>query len=129
MFKLTAEQIDLLHDECIKETGGLAGTKDPGYVHLIADKPFMVLYSFEQYPGFFLKAACYMHSIITTHAFFDANKRTGLLCALTFLDLNNYSLDVDWEELFNITILVATNDLSLEELAEYFEKNSIYIGD
>ena len=42
----------------------------------------------ELYPTLFQKAAVYAHHIIRGHVFLDGNKRTGLSCALRFLEVN-----------------------------------------
>ena len=116
---LTVEQIIELHDDAIAEDGGLVGVKDPGYVELIAEKPFQDYFGQELYPGLFMKAAVYFHGIATAHAFFDANKRTAVYTCLTFLALNGSPLEAEWDELFEVAIKVATNEMGLHDLADW----------
>jgi death on curing protein len=52
-------------------------------------------------------AAAYLFHVVSNHAFVDGNKRTGLLCALVFLDLNGVSLDQDSQALYDVTMAVA----------------------
>ena len=52
----------------------------------------------ELYPTLFQKAAVYAHHIITGHIFLDGNKRTGLNCAILFLEFNGCSLRLDIED-------------------------------
>lgn len=49
----------------------------------------------ELFPTLFQKAAVYAHHIITGHIFLDGNKRTGLSCAILFLELNGCTLCLD----------------------------------
>ncbi len=53
----------------------------------------------ELYPTLFQKAAVYAHHIITGHIFLDGNKRTGLHCAILFLEFNGCTLRLDIEDL------------------------------
>ncbi|WP_445933734.1 type II toxin-antitoxin system death-on-curing family toxin [Paenibacillus sp. FSL H8-0104] len=64
----------------------------------------------EQYSGLFNKAAILMSGLITSHCFYDANKRTGVLCTYVFLNINGYELDASDEDLFSTAIKIATND-------------------
>jgi death-on-curing protein len=68
-----------------------------------------------------------MHSIISNHVFNDGNKRTGLESAIIFLRLNGHRLDYDLthDEIYNITIRVASGELSLKETQEWFKANII----
>ncbi len=52
----------------------------------------------ELYPTLFQKAAVYAHHIITGHIFLDGNKRTGLNCAILFLEFNGCTLRLDIED-------------------------------
>jgi death-on-curing protein len=42
-------------------------------------------------------AAAYLFHIVKNHAFLDGNKRTALVAALVFLDINGVSLERDDE--------------------------------
>ena len=44
------------------------------------------------------KAAVYAHHIITGHIFLDGNKRTGLHCAVLFLEFNGCTLCLDIDD-------------------------------
>lgn len=48
----------------------------------------------EQYPEFPTKAAVLLRAVASNHALPDGNKRTALLCAILFANLNGY----DWVE-------------------------------
>ncbi|ANE46618.1 death-on-curing protein [Paenibacillus swuensis] len=121
---LTRKQIVQLHDYALSQDGGLDGIKEPGYLDLIAEKPYTTLFNEEQYPGLFLKAAIYMEGLATAHAFNDANKRTALFVMLTFMSINGYSIDADADDLFEVTILVATNRWNRTQLARWIEEHA-----
>lgn len=95
----------------------------------------------EIYPKVFDKAAVYMFSIISNHVFQDGNKRTGLESGLLFLKLNGYKLkenlskiDVENRQtpksgsgtneiLFNFTMEMASDEISLDASRKWFEEN------
>ena len=52
----------------------------------------------ELYPTLPQKAAVYAHHIITGHIFMDGNKRTGLNCAILFLEFNGCTLRLDLDD-------------------------------
>ncbi len=78
-------------------------------------------------------AGLYMHSIISNHVFQDGNKRTGLLAALTFLNLNGFQIKRtqsllagnDYDHSYEFTLKVASGKVSLEDCQSWFEKNII----
>jgi death-on-curing protein len=121
VLRLTYEHIVTLHDMALLQYGGLPGVKDEGYIHLVVDKPFSEFFGEEQYPGIFLKAAVYWHGLATAHCFNDGNKRTALMTALVFLQINGYELAVEDDVLFDVCIQVATKQLDLHGLARWIE--------
>ncbi|VBB10419.1 death-on-curing family protein [Burkholderia stabilis] len=64
-------------------------------------------------------AATYATAIARGHVFNDANKRTGLTCALTYMERQGISISrlADLEDLM---VDVADGSVTSEELAEYF---------
>lgn len=74
-------------------------------------------------------AGLYMHSIVSNHVFQDGNKRTGLLAALTFLNLNGFQIQrkqsTDYDFSYDFTMKVASGKVSLEECQSWFEENII----
>jgi len=121
---LKVDQIIAIHDQELAESNGLPGIKEPGYLEFIAEKPFTEVFGQEQYPGLFNKAAILMSALITSHCFFDANKRTGVLCTYVFLHINGYELNASDDDLFDKAIQVATNDYTTPALAKWLEVNS-----
>ncbi len=69
-------------------------------------------------------AAAYLFHIAHSQAFVDGNKRTGLVAALVFLDLNGVTVGVESEGLYELTIAVATGKMDktgiAAELAQRF---------
>jgi len=85
------------------------------------------------YPDIFHQAAAYMFHIIKDHVFMDGNKRTGLACAVTFLQWNNVMFGrFDEEEAYAFVIDVAAGPNDPEEavprIARWLERASVGIG-
>lgn len=72
------------------------------------------------YPEIYHKAGLYMYNIIANHIFQDGNKRTGLEVALLFLQLNGYDLIIEDDTLTQFTLSIASGELSLEEVQNWF---------
>ncbi len=63
-------------------------------------------------------ASKYAVSIAVSHAFSDANKRTGLAVCLEYLSLNDYELIDDNDKLADAIVGAVVNDLSEIEFAD-----------
>jgi death-on-curing protein len=64
-------------------------------------------------------AALYAVAIVEGHPFQDGNKRTALLAAYTFLDLNGLELSLEKEdEIFDLITTVAETDEEVSESAD-----------
>lgn len=122
--KLDPEDIRMIHNDVLKEYGGLSGEYEPGLIDFMAEKPFQEAFGQELYPGLFMKAAVYLHGFASHQYFCDGNKRTGVQCMWTFLRINGYELTAETIDIFETTKKVATNKMDLEDLAEWIKQNS-----
>ena len=60
------------------------------------------------YPDIFHQAGSYLFHIVKNHVFNDGNKRTGLCCALTFLEWNGYKIKpLNEDAVFDFVVAVA----------------------
>jgi len=78
----------------------------------------------EFYPTLFDKAAALLDSIIHNHPFIDGNKRTALLAAGSFLDLNNWELTFDKDEAVKLALAVANKQLAMPEIVQWLQTHS-----
>jgi death-on-curing protein len=88
MIRLAIKQVIALHDELIRETGGLSGLRDAGLLESALSAPFAAFDGVSAYPTIEAKAARLAYGLIKNHPFADGNKRIGILAALSFLELN-----------------------------------------
>lgn len=121
---LTSQQIKIINQILIHETGGSFGVRDNYTISSLEFLPQQTTYGEELYKGVFVKGALYIRNIIMNHPFLDGNKRTGMACGLTFLELNNYKLIVKDGEIEDFAVKVVIDKLELKDIANWLEKNS-----
>ncbi|ACR68088.1 type II toxin-antitoxin system death-on-curing family toxin [Edwardsiella ictaluri] len=107
-----------IHDFILAHEPGLVGYQDAGRVDAtLARVDNRILY--EQMNDIFQIAAAYAVSIARGHVFADANKRTALVTALTYLDMQGVNLKRT-QKLEDIMVDVAEGTLDLDDLADIF---------
>ena len=121
---LTEDAVLLIHQEQIAEFGGAQGVRDPGLLASALAQPRATFEGRFLHTSLYEMAAAYLFHIAHSQAFVDGNKRTGLVTALVFLDLNGVTVDVESEGLYELTIAVATGKMDktgiAAELAQRF---------
>jgi len=120
---LTLEEILRLHFQIIEDYGGSHGVRDEGRLRSVVSAPAQVVFSKEQYPTIYSKAAVYLRNIIGDHPFSDGNKRTALTVCSIFLSRNGWQLDTNPITLENFTVGAATEHLSIEEISSWLEEH------
>jgi len=76
------------------------------------------------YKSLFEMAAVYAFHIIKNHPFVDANKRTGMTCAILFLERNGYRMMINRGQIYEIATGIADNRIRKEEVVQFFQENS-----
>jgi death-on-curing protein len=84
--------------------------------------------NFEKHATLFDVAATYAYNISMRQAFINGNKRTGLQCALVFLDGNGYSVESDEKALFEKMAEMHAGPEKKTEFAEFLRKCSVRKG-
>ena len=106
-----------IHDMQLAEHGGGAGLRDGNLLESALAKPEnLTAYG---NPDAAALAAAYGYGISRNHAFIDGNKRTGLVAAELFLQLNGWRLVVDDEDCVLTMLAVATGDITEEAFASW----------
>lgn len=121
---LAAEDILVLHDRVIEETGGAHGIHDLGLLIAAAERPRTSFGGKELYPNTFLKTAALFESIARNHAFVDGNKRTAVLAAARFLFINGYALTATNPELERFVLTAVVKKRSIEKIAAWLKRHS-----
>lgn len=106
---LTAEEVEHIHDLALARHGGLAGVRDRGALESALAQPMWSGDPVEQ-------AGAYLYFLARSHAFSDGNKRTALICCLTWLRLHGLRHRLTQDELFDLTLSAAQGTLSKDEV-------------
>jgi death-on-curing protein len=73
----------------------------------------------------FTIAAAYAFHLAQTQAFLDGNKRTAVITALTFLELNYVTKTPNNLEIYNAMIAIAERRMDKAALAELFRRAAV----
>ena len=121
---LTAEQVLFIHYRLVGETGGEHGVRELGLLKSAIARPQATFDRQELYPDIFEKAAALMESLINNHPFVDGNKRTGIACAVLFLQQNGVSFSAKNADLEKFTLRVASSKVGRSDITEWLKKHS-----
>jgi len=101
----------------LAEHGGGAGLRDVNLLESALAKPENLAAYGD--PDAAALAAAYGYGISRNHAFIDGNKRTALVAAELFLQLNGWRLVVDDADCVLTMLAVATGDITEDAFAEW----------
>jgi len=111
------EVVLAIHDEQLAEHGGQAGVRDRGLLESALARPQnQFAYGEHALPRL---AASYSFGISRNHPFLDGNKRTSLVIAELFLDLNGVELTASDAECVTTFLALASGELSEDELTQW----------
>ena len=125
MKKLTKEQILMIHNELIRETGGSVGLRDEGLLDSALNVPFQGFGDVDNFPSLQQKGARLGYGLICNHAFVDGNKRIGAHIMLLCLSLNGIELEYTQEELSDLILNVAAGKLQFEDMVKWVIKHQV----
>lgn len=119
---LSVDVVLALHQRQFDRFGGGAGLRDRGLLESAVAQPQASFGGTYAHEGLFAMAAAYLFHLVSNHPFVDGNKRTGLLAALVFLDLNGVSLLADSEAIYSLTMGVAEGRIDKAALTAELER-------
>ena len=119
---LLREVVFSAHEESLARFGGLAGLRDPAMLDSALGKP-QNLFAYGK-PTLFALAASYAFGIIKNHPFTDGNKRTGLIAAIVFLELNGFAFHAAEVDAVIRTLGLAAGEVSERDYAAWLKANS-----
>jgi death-on-curing protein len=117
---LDVEDVLLIHAEQLPVYGGAAGIRDRGLLESAVAMPRASAGGKFAHEDLFAMAAAYAFHIAQNQPFVDGNKRTGLLAAVVFLDLNGIVIADSAGVLYDAMIAVAERRLDKLGLAATF---------
>lgn len=115
---LTLEDVLEIHALQLARYGGEIGLRDQGLLESALAQPKATFDGEFVHDGLFAMAAAYLYHIVSNHPFLDGNKRSGLLTALVFLDLNGIVIERGSKSLYDLTMAVAKGRADKDEIAK-----------
>lgn len=131
---LTEDDIKCIHDALVEDFMDSsdpispAGVRDRSLLSSAAQRPQTSLGEHLKYPTAEMAAAALFHSVVLNHAFFNGNKRTGLVALLAMLDANGLVLTCSQEELFKFTIRVAQHAIIPANADQIADREVLHIS-
>lgn len=113
-----------MHEEAISLHGGPEGIRDLGLLESALARPKNLFAYSEPLSSLAQLAAAYAKGIVANHPFVDGNKRAAFVVSLTFLSLNGCRITASKEDRVLTFWRLASGDLSEEQLAFWFERNT-----
>ena len=115
---LSRDVVEALHEEQLRQHGGLKGIKDENALEAAIARPLDKAACGE--PDICDLAAAYLYAIASHHPFSDGNKRTAFLASSVFLDVNGFDIRADNALVYQFVMDVAAGAVSEESAARWF---------
>ena len=122
---LTVEDVTHIHEEQIAAYGGAAGVRDQVLLQSAVAMPQASFGEAYLHEDLAHMAAAYAFHIAQNQPFLDGNKRTGLVAALVFLDLNGVTVLDPQERLYDAMIAIAERRMDKDGLAVLLRELSV----
>ena len=120
---LDSQDLYVLHNQLLARFGGLEGIRDEGLLESALDRPVQK-FQYEQESTLPELAASYTYGIARNHPFSDGNRRSSLLAAIVFLEINGMKFNATEEEAVLETLALAAGERTEKEYASWLTKNS-----
>lgn len=121
LFLTLAEVVDI-HSNQIGSYGGLPGIRDINLLSSAIAMPRASFHGEYLHNDIYEMAAVYGFHIGKNHPFVDGNKRTALVSALVFLELNGISISDPQEKLYDAMLDLSTGKLNKSEFSGILRK-------
>jgi death-on-curing protein len=114
-----------MHGELLREHGGPEGVRDLGLLESALARPLNIFAYAEPAPSLPRLAAAYAKGIVANHPFVDGNKRAAFAVSVTFLKLNGLEMTAAKEDRVATFWRLAAGEITEDELALWFERNTV----
>ncbi|MEN3793490.1 type II toxin-antitoxin system death-on-curing family toxin [Fulvimarina sp. MAC3] len=114
---LSRQAIETIHDEQLREQGGLFGLKDENALEAALSRPVNKAASGE--PDIFDLAAVYLYGLVRNHPFNDGNKRIAFIAAYVFPRLHGYRIEAGQPVVIAFVLGVAAGEIDEEGAARF----------
>ena len=120
---IDAQAVLVIHAKIIDKTGGSHGVRDIGLVESAVAAPRQSFGGKKLYESVFAKAGVLFKKLAGHHPFVDGNKRTAFVSTARFLHRNGCKITAANNNVIDFTVRVVEDELEVEEIAEWLNKN------
>ncbi len=120
---LTRLVVDAIHNDQLREHGGLPGVRDDNALESALARPRQK-WHYSERADVPLLAAAYAFGLVRNHPYRDGNKRIGFLAMVTFLGVNGYSFSASEAEVVAEILALADGSVSEEAIADWIRPHS-----
>lgn len=115
--------VDAIHNDQLREHGGLPGVRDENVLESALARPQQKWHYADDVDVPTL-AAAYGFGLVRNHPYRDGNKRIGFLAMVTFLGVNGYELTASDAEVVAEILALAAGDVSEDDFAAWVHEFS-----
>lgn len=120
---IAKDEVIGIHDRLVSETGESKFILDEGLLESALNAP-QAYYGGEYcYKTIHEQAAIYLSRIASNHAFEQGNKRTAFAVMVTFLNKNDYDIEIAVDEIERLVIELVMHKITEEELINIFKEH------
>ena len=115
--------VDAIHDEQLREHGGLPGVRDENVLEPALARP-QQKWHYSDRTDVPMLAAAYAFGLVKNHPYRDGDKRIGFLAMATFLGVNGYELSAADAEVVAEFLGLAEGRVSEQALADWIREHT-----
>jgi death-on-curing protein len=115
--------VDALHNDQLREHGGLPGVRDENALESALARP-QQKWHYADRTDVPMLAAAYAFALVQNHPYRDGNKRIGFLAMVTFLGVNGHDFSATDAEVVTEFVALAAGSVSEEALAHWIRQHS-----
>ena len=115
--------MDAIHNDQLREHGGLPGVRDENVLESALARP-QQKWHYSDRTDVPMLAASYAFGLVKNHPYRDGNKRIGFLAMVTFLDLNGYEFSATDAEVVAEILALADGSVSEDAMGDWIRKHS-----
>lgn len=115
--------VDAIHNDQLREHGGLPGVRDENVLEAALARP-QQMWHYADRSDLPTVAAAYAFGLVKNHPYRDGNKRIGFLAVVTFLGVNGYDFSATDAEVVAEILALADGSVSEEGLADWIREHS-----
>ena len=115
--------VDAIHNDQLREHGGLPGVRDENALESALARP-QQKWHYSERTDLPTLAAAYAYGLVQNHPYRDGNKRIGFLAMITFLGVNGYAFSATDAEVVTEIPALADGRISEDALSDWIRRHS-----